>query len=283
MMSVVIPSLGGDLSKTLDSLNSGTVKPDEIIICVPNKSHSVKDLAIYKNIVVVYSEKYGQVYQRICGFKVANGDNILQIDDDVVVSSDCLELLMLSMINSQGTVAVSPCWFNLANSEPLHQCKQTGILMSLYYWLLNGVRGYSPGEVSLAGTNFGVNPKEVHGEIINVDWQPGGCVLHNKKNLILDNYYPYEGKAYSEDLIHSFLLRQFGVSLLVNVKAICMTHLNPRLSKFGEIVSDFKAKRYFVKLANLSLVRMITCYIIQIALLTIFAMTNIKKTVNKPS
>ena len=283
MMSVVIPSLGGDLSKTLDSLNSGTVKPDEIIICVPNKSHSVKGLSIYKNTVVVYAEKYGQVYQRICGFKVANGDYILQIDDDIVVSSDCLELLMLSMINSQGKVAVSPCWFNLANSEPLHQCKRTGILMFSYYWILNGVRGYSPGEVSLAGTNFGVNPKEVHGEIINVDWQPGGCVLHNKKNLILDNYYPYEGKAYSEDLIHSFLLRQFGVSLLVNVKAICMTHLNPRLSKFGEIVSDFKAKRYFVKLANLSLVRMIACYIIQIALLTIFAMTNIKKTVNKPS
>jgi glycosyltransferase involved in cell wall biosynthesis len=283
MMSVVIPSLGGDLSKTLDSLNSGTVKPDEIIICVPNKSHSVKGLSIYKNTVVVYAEKYGQVYQRICGFKVANGDYILQIDDDIVVSSDCLELLMSSMINSQGKVAVSPCWFNLANSEPLHQCKRTGILMFSYYWILNGVRGYSPGEVSLAGTNFGVNPKEVHGEIINVDWQPGGCVLHNKKNLILDNYYPYEGKAYSEDLIHSFLLRQFGVSLLVNVKAICMTHLNPRLSKFGEIVSDFKAKRYFVKLANLSLVRMIACYIIQIALLTIFAMTNIKKTVNKPS
>jgi glycosyltransferase involved in cell wall biosynthesis len=283
MMSVVIPSLGGDLSKTLDSLNSGTVKPDEIIICVPNKSHSVKGLSIYKNTVVVYAEKYGQVYQRICGFKVANGDYILQIDDDIVVSSDCLELLMSSMINSQGKVAVSPCWFNLANSEPLHQYKRTGILMFSYYWILNGVRGYSPGEVSLAGTNFGVNPKEVHGEIINVDWQPGGCVLHNKKNLILDNYYPYEGKAYSEDLIHSFLLRQFGVSLLVNVKAICMTHLNPRLSKFGEIVSDFKAKRYFVKLANLSLVRMIACYIIQIALLTIFAMTNIKKTVNKPS
>lgn len=88
------------------------------------------------------------------------------------------------------------------------------------------------------------------------------------------------GKAYSEDLIHSFLLRQFGVSLLVNMKAICMTHLNLRLSKF---VSDFKAKRYFAKLENLSLIRMIAYYIIQIALLTIFAMTNIKKTVNKPS
>ena len=264
MMSVVIPSLGGDLSKTLDSLNSGTVKPDEIIICVPNKSHSVKDLAIYKNIVVVYSEKYGQVYQRICGFKVANGDYILQIDDDIVVSSDCLELLMLSMINSQGTVAVSPCWFNLANSEPLHQCKQTGILMSLYYWLLNGVRGYSPGEVSLAGTNFGVNPKEVHGEIINVDWQPGGCVLHDKNNLILEDYYPYKGKAYSEDLIHSYLLKQSGTILVANTDAICMTHINPRLQLRKELVPEYRARKYFVKLAHLSITRMFVYYVIYV-------------------
>ena len=264
MMSVVIPSLGGDLSKTLDSLNSGTVKPDEIIICVPNKSHSVKDLAIYKNIVVVYSEKYGQVYQRICGFKVANGDYILQIDDDIVVSSDCLELLMLSMINSQGTVAVSPCWFNLANSEPLHQCKQTGILMSSYYWLLNGVRGYSPGEVSLAGTNFGVNPKEVHGEIINVDWQPGGCVLHDKNNLILEDYYPYKGKAYSEDLIHSYLLKQSGTILVANTDAICMTHINPRLQLRKELVPEYRARKYFVKLAHLSITRMFVYYVIYV-------------------
>jgi len=283
MISVVIPSLGGDLDDTLDSVNAGSICPDEIIACLPNDTHSVKDAFKYKNLTIVYAKRYGQVYQRICGFKEAKYDYVLQLDDDVVVSYNCIELLVDFLNKTHVKVAVSPCWFNLANSEPLHQCKRTGILMFSYYWILNGVRGYSPGEVSLAGTNFGVNPKEVHGEIINVDWQPGGCVLHNKKNLILDNYYPYEGKAYSEDLIHSFLLRQFGVSLLVNVKAICMTHLNPRLSKFGEIVSDFKAKRYFVKLANLSLVRMIACYIIQIALLTIFAMTNIKKTVNKPS
>ena len=47
-VSVVIPSLGGDLSKTLNSLNSGTVKPNEIIICLPNKDYSVKDVSIYK-------------------------------------------------------------------------------------------------------------------------------------------------------------------------------------------------------------------------------------------
>jgi glycosyltransferase involved in cell wall biosynthesis len=264
MISAIIPSLGGDLSNTLDSLNSGSLIPDEIIICLPNKKHSVDNLLKYTNVSVIYSGKYGQVYQRICGFKDAKGDYILQIDDDVIISFDCLEILMSSMINDKRKVTVSPCWFNIANSKPLHQRKRNGILMSLYYWLLNGVKGFSPGKVSLSGTNFGVNPKEVCGEIISVDWQPGGCVLHNKRNLILENYYPYKGKAYSEDLMHSYLLKQSGVSLTVNMKAICMTHLNPRLSIRGEIVSDFKAKWYFVKLANLSILRMVIYYAIYI-------------------
>ena len=50
MISVVIPSLGGDLSETLNCLNSGTVKPDEIIICLPNKNHSIKNFSIYNDI-----------------------------------------------------------------------------------------------------------------------------------------------------------------------------------------------------------------------------------------
>ena len=39
-ISVVIPSLGGDLSKTL---NSGTITPSEIIICLPNNGYFVND------------------------------------------------------------------------------------------------------------------------------------------------------------------------------------------------------------------------------------------------
>ena len=266
MISVVIASLGGDLSATLNSLNLGTLVPDEIIICLPNKGHLVKNLSIYKNTVVVYSEKYGQVCQRICGFKATNGDYVLQMDDDVVISSDCLELLMSSMVNHRGRVAVSPCWFNIANNEPLHKHKQNGVLMFLYYRLINGSTGYSPGKISLAGTNFGVNPKEVHEKNIDVDWQPGGCILHNKKNLILDSYYPYERKAYSEDLIHSYFLRNSGLSLVVVVGAKCMTKINPRISLGNDLYQDFKARLYFVNMSKLSIFRMCLYYIIYIAI-----------------
>jgi glycosyltransferase involved in cell wall biosynthesis len=265
MMSVVIPSLGGDLSKTLDSLNSGTIKPDEIIICVPNMSHSVKGLSIYKNTVVVYSEKYGQVYQRICGFKKAKNPYVLQLDDDIILAPDCLELLMLTMKNTKVSSAVSPCWFSIKDNTPLHQSKRNGLIMSLYYWIINGNTGYKSGKVSLAGTNFGVNPEEVRERVVSVDWQPGGCILHEKPNLVLDNYYPFNGKAYCEDLVHSFFLRKSGISLIVNTQAVCMTNINPRLDLKKEILSNIKQRMYFVKLANLSIPRMYFYYVTYIS------------------
>ncbi|SVE45805.1 uncharacterized protein METZ01_LOCUS498659, partial [marine metagenome] len=160
MISVVIPSLGGDLSETLNSLNSGTVKPDEIIICLPNKDHSVKDLSIYKNTVVVYSEKYGQVYQRIFGFRKSKYEYILQLDDDVYVDKYCLEVLE-SIISSTKDVSISPLWYDATDESPLAKKKKVGVLMSFYYWMINGSIGYAPGKISLAGTNFGVNPNYV--------------------------------------------------------------------------------------------------------------------------
>ena len=264
MISVVIPSLGGDLSKTLDSLNSGSVKPDEIIICLPNDRHLVENVLAYENVIVIYSEKYGQVYQRICGFKEAKYDYVLQLDDDVVVSYNCIELLVDFLNKTHVKSAISPCWYNADTGKPLHQIRRSGLFMSFYYWLVNGSDGYRPGKVSLAGTNFGINPVEVEIDSLNLDWQPGGCVLHKKENLILKDFYPYKSKAYSEDLMHSFLLRQSGVSLFVVMKTTCMTNLKQGLSIRKEIISDFKARLYFVRMADLSMIRMFIYYMIYI-------------------
>ena len=86
MLSVVIPSLGGNLHSSLEALNSGSLVPDEVIICLPNQNHSVNNSSEYKNITILYSEKYGQVYQRLYGFRKAKGNYILQLDDDAIVS-----------------------------------------------------------------------------------------------------------------------------------------------------------------------------------------------------
>jgi hypothetical protein len=37
----LMPSLGGNLCDTLDSVNAGSICPDEIIVCLPNESHFV--------------------------------------------------------------------------------------------------------------------------------------------------------------------------------------------------------------------------------------------------
>ena len=247
MISVVVPSLGGDLSATLGSLNSGTLMPNEIIVCLPNKTHTVYNLTKYTNVKIIYSSKYGQVYQRICGFKNAKHDLVLQLDDDVVVSPNCLKLLVHAISSTKEKTSVSPCLYNISDGNPLHQSIKKSLIMRVYYWIINGVKGYQPGKVSLAGTNFGVNPCNIKEDFFSVDWQPGGCVLHNKANIILDSYYPYEGKAYSEDLIHSLLLRQSGVSLFVVLGATCLVVLNQRLYGIQEIILDFRARLYFLK------------------------------------
>ena len=267
MISVVIPSLGGNLCDTLDSVNASSTRPDEIIVCLPNESHFVQDASKYKNLTVIYAQQYGQVYQRIVGFKHAKGDHVLQLDDDILLNKECLEQLMTSLKELPDSSTVSPCLFN-TNGKPLYGRKKDGLL-SIYYRLINGKIGYKPGGITLAGTNFGVNPNDVSSDMLRVDWQPGGCVLYKRENLVLEGFYPYKGKAYCEDLIHSFLLRQAGVGLFVNTCAKCTTPLNPKLSLLKEIVPDFKIRLYFVKMAKLSVTRMLIHY-------TVYIMRSIK-------
>ena len=41
------------------------------------------------------------------------------------------------------------------------------------------------------------------------EWLSGGAVIHYKKNLILNNYYPYNFyKSFCEDILHSLILRK---------------------------------------------------------------------------
>jgi len=263
LLSVVIPSLGGDLTKTLDSIFSSRIPQNiEVIICLPNISHTVNNISNYHLARIIYSEQYGQVYQRIVGFKESKGDYVLQLDDDILLGKNCLSKLVSKLEKLPENSCISPCLYNVDGS-PMFVKKKTGIL-SFYYRLINGKQGYKPGAITLAGTNFGVNPTEISESIIQVDWQPGGCVLHHKENLILVDYYPIKGKAYCEDLIHSFLLRKSGVALYVDTDAKCTTPLNLRLSLIRELANDFKARLYFVKMANLSISRMLLHYIVYI-------------------
>jgi glycosyltransferase involved in cell wall biosynthesis len=263
-LSVVIPSLGGDLDQTLVALNSGTIIPDEIIISLPDSSCIVKNCNVYPNIRIIYTGQYGQVQQRIYGFKHSRFDYILQLDDDIIVDERCLEYLIKAIRTMKEKGAVSPYWYDIDN-KPLACEEKTGWGMIFYYWIINGSTGYASGNITLAGTNFDAHPNYANISLTRVDWQPGGCILHNKEDTILENYYPYNGKAYSEDLIHSFLLKKSSISLFVVNRAKCSTKPSPHLKSTNEMYRDFKARLYFTKMANLSIVRMCLHYIFYIA------------------
>jgi len=262
MISVVIPTLGGNLDIVINSLNSGTVIPSEIIICLPDRSYSIDDLSRYSNILIVYSGRKGQVIQRIYGFTKSKNEYVMQMDDDVYVDKYCLEFLEKHMLEVDNA-SMSPVLYDSKSKNPITCKKKMSKLMSLYYYLINGGSGYKPGAITLAGTNFGFHPSYVNGDnkLFEVEWQPGGCVLHKKESLILNDYFPYKGKAYSEDLIHSHLLRLSKKSLYVAIDAKCMTNIPPKISLFRELYNDYKARLYFVKIAKLSIARMHVHYL----------------------
>tara|TARA_B100001540_G_C15571187_1_gene535018 strand:- start:361 stop:750 length:390 start_codon:yes stop_codon:yes gene_type:complete len=106
------------------------------------------------------------------------------------------------------------------------------------------------GTVSHIGTNYGVDPNFMFNDIFISEWLPGGCVLHYKKNLIFKNYYPFEGKAYSEDLIHSFFLRNNKIKLLITKKSKCYTEQPFVPRDYSEFKKFLKVQKYYWKLLN---------------------------------
>ena len=77
------------------------------------------------------------------------------------------------------------------------------------------------GTVARSGVTFGVDPDFTKEELMGVDWLPGGCVLFHKCDLILEDYFPYSGKAFCEDALAAGVLKQRGIKkwMLKSTKA----------------------------------------------------------------
>ena len=216
-VSVVIPTLGGDsIGQVIASLNTGSLTPSEILICIPKDlSHLVEFLTTIPNVRVIPTVCRGQVAQRAIGFQLSTYDLVLQLDDDIRVRSDCLEHLV-KCIEESGNAAVAPKMHDVTTNKyhaflvPNPNCPLW--FRKLIFWVLNGRNGYRPGQIGRAGIGMGV--PEFPNDWDNLAWLPGGCILHTRSNLILYDYYQLKGKAFAEDLFHSVLMRAKGVKLV---------------------------------------------------------------------
>ena len=286
-ISVVIATLGGPtLFNTIFCLNTGTILPNEILICIPKKfSQNVISHLIYENVIILETEIFGQVAQRSIGFTQAKYDYVLQIDDDVILDPNCLKILFSKMNNNKSNIAISPALYALNTNLSVYRSSENWfkrfIFKPIYYFLINGIKLYTPGTITSAGTQIGIDPSLNNLDLIPTEWLPGGCVLHHKINLIKNNFYPFNGKAYLEDLYHSFLLRKQSVNLFIIKSAVAFI-VDPRdeviyqLKKyFIELYKDYNARKYFVKLSNKSILRLHIYYVLEVIKMLFLKIKNI--------
>jgi hypothetical protein len=271
-ITVVIATLGGEsLGSTVDTLNSGSLVPAEILICIPEQEAELARTLKSGNISVVSTGCRGQVAQRAIGFQRAKNALVMQLDDDMSVDQFCLERLAEASHKFGPNVAVAPALIDQHTGQSVYaKPKRSRFLQAIYFWLMNGAKGYVPGRIDKSGSAVGVDPATAQSRFVDVQWLAGGCVLHHKENLVLENFWQRAGKAYCEDVVHSHLLHQRGVRLIVDTAAHCeLEVVRQSAFKFNAFVPDlyrdYLARKYYMKRLSISSSRIYLYYFIRFA------------------
>lgn len=218
--SVVIPTLGGDaLSRTINLINSGSIVPNEVLICIPKEFTSrVDGLSAHQNVKIIGTECKGQVVQRIEGFKQVSNEYVIQLDDDMYVYETCFERLIEGLTRFKEDVAIAPA---MVFDTTKQSCYLFEYRDSTIKSLIEGKNWFKPGNITRTGRNIGMNALLATERYSSVEWLPGGCVAHKKQNLILYNFFPFQGKAFYEDVIQSIHLSKNNVRLFIDKTALC--------------------------------------------------------------
>lgn len=267
-ISVVIASLGGNvLIRTLNLLNNNSLKPDEIIIVIPKENKDNIPSTNFTNVKYEFVPFRGQVAQRAYGFKLVKNDYVLQLDDDIQLDVNCLEVLLNALLSLGDGHSVGPSiLFNDTKTTVYTRGKGIyKLYLNLKSYFLSGALwgDRRMGTISKSGVGFGFEYVLNSRKFNKTEWLAGGCILHFRSRLFLDNYFPFEGKAYGEDLIHSFYLNKVGINLYIINNAICFID-RPILNKQSySLDSDFKSRVYLNKLRKTNLSYLYVWYYIR--------------------
>lgn len=254
-ISVVIPTLGNEsLRQTIEQLNRGTLIPDEILICIPEEdAFRVEDIST-PNVIVVKTDIRGQVAQRAIGFGRAKHAMVLQLDDDIILHENALAELAQSLQRLGRGYALAPLYIDAETGRCLHELSTglKGCLKSIYAYVICGAPWGKKrmGTLTPLGIGYGVDASHNTNEAIRAEWLPGGCVLSYREDLITTNIYPFGGKAYSEDIIHSITRRKKGITHCVIPKATCMTPPQQLMLDLQSNRADMRARMHVVRLIS---------------------------------
>ena len=261
-LTIVIPTLGEDtLNKCIQSIYNNNYQPKEIIIVIPRAQANKISLLLrkHKNITIYKTDFMGQVAQRVYGFKKTNTELVMQLDSDIVLSDQTIEVLYKFLLNRK-KIAVSPIL--LPNNIKEYQ-NINPLTKLLRNYVIFGQFKSKMGVITSIGYNSWFENRDFKNNFYNVEWLPGGCILFRKKELIKKNYYPYKGKAFCEDILHSILLRKKKINLYLltneNVENLGYESMKP---SFFEKLKEFKIRLYILKKIKGSYLRFFLWFLI---------------------
>ena len=261
-LTIVIPSLGDDqLLKTIKIINQGSVVPKEIIVSLPlDKKNEMEHIQI-ENVKMIFSSKRGQVFQRSKGFKSVKTNLVMQLDDDIELDSFAIENMVELIISFGPGYVVGPSFYDIDTGKSLHEFERgvKGFLKSVNAFVFSSLWGENRvGKITNIGSVYGVDSSLFSNkEFLESSWLPGGCVLSHKSDLITEDFFPFSGKAYSEDVIHSLLRSSKNIRHLVSFKSEAKTGIDESGFSWKEFRSEVEIKMYIVDLLNTSRLRLL--------------------------
>lgn len=254
-ISIIIATLGGgSLLETINSLNEGSLKPDEILICIPEDCACRVDGWVVENVNIIKTACRGQVAQRAIGLKLAVNPLVLQLDDDIIFNVNTLSELAVEMVRLGRGNVVAPLFFDKQTGRCLHtlQGGVVGWLKAVIDFYIFGApwKHKRSGAITKTALAYGVDSNLCGSNAVETEWLPGGCVMSYSEDLIRHNFFPFSGKAYGEDLIHSYLRKQNGIQHYVVPRASCNTVMIGSIDDKSSIKSEMRAYRYYVKISG---------------------------------
>ena len=266
-LTIIIPSLLSKIDerwiKQVNRFNQHNIK---IIISIPpNLSKKNKFINKFdKEILIINSDKKGQVNQRQYGYKFVKTEYLMHMDDDIFISIKSLKILLNQFENLPRKSFIAPrLSFKYNNNQGLFFKKFINLLL---------YKKLTPKPGTLLKSTFEVPynlPFDLNQEIESVDYIPGGISLTCIENILKKGYFSFEGKAYCEDLIHSNLLKKNGVQLFISNKSFYKTEIqNYKDLKTKDFIkfikNDYKVRNYYRKSINNPLIPFLITYFLLI-------------------
>ena len=246
-ITVIIATLG--IYKNFDLINnlskSNLVK--KIIISLPLTNRKI----FYNSNKVrfFYNWKKNQVFQRISALKNINTKYLLYLDDDVYFDFNFVNLLLQQKLKSGANSIIAPVYYDKISKKKIHS-SEVNFLKKILQSILLGISFKRAGKISKAGTCYGVDPDNMPGNTVEVDWIPGGCILLDTKNVIKKNYFKGDHKALCEDLIMSFLFKKKKLKLFVTKKAKLFTYKPGKISSKKDLIAYLNGLKNYCTFAN---------------------------------